>query len=59
MCQRIKSNPDLGDTKVLIVSGVVSHNDISRLSDNGADGFIKKPFSIENLLQQIEELLEM
>ncbi len=56
VCDRIKSDPDLTDTRVLIVSGVVKSDEIAGL--NGlADGFVKKPFNIEHLLKQMEDLL--
>ncbi|MFK7961184.1 MAG: response regulator [Phycisphaerales bacterium] len=57
VCRSIKANPDLEHTKVLIVSGVVKQEDIDQLSEHGADGFVKKPFDIEKLLRQMEELL--
>lgn len=59
VCERIKSNSDLQDTRVLIVSGVVSQEEIDKLSDHGADGFIKKPFDIQKLLSTMEELLQL
>jgi two-component system response regulator RpaA len=59
VCQRIKENPDLSDTKVVIVSGVVSSEEVESLKDNGADAFIKKPFDVEKLMQHVEELLQM
>ena len=59
VCQRIKANPDLAETKVIIVSGVVNHEDIQSLKDHGADAFIKKPFDIESLLGQIEDSLQL
>lgn len=57
VCERIKSTPDLADTKVLVVSGVVKQGEIDALSEHGADGFVKKPFDIEHLLRSMEELL--
>ncbi len=59
VCQRIKSNPDLSDTKVLMISGVVNQDDIQKLVDNGADGFLKKPFDVQALIDRMEELLEI
>ncbi len=59
VCERIKSNPDLSDTKILIVSGVVKQNEINQLAANGADGFVKKPFDIRQLVHHIEEMLQM
>ena len=59
VCQRIKANPDLKETKVLIVSGVVSQEEVDQLEGNGADGFIKKPFDVQVLIGQMEELLQV
>ncbi len=59
VCERIKSNPDLSDTKILIVSGVVKQNEINQLAAKGADGFVKKPFDIRQLVHHIEEMLQM
>jgi excisionase family DNA binding protein len=58
VCERIKANPDLADTRIIIVSGVVNQQEIEALSDSGADDFIKKPFNIEQLIIRIEQLLE-
>jgi len=59
VCQRIKTNPDLRDVKVLIVSGVASGDDIKSLREHGADGFMKKPLNIEELMAKVEELLQL
>ena len=60
VCERIKANPDLSGTKVLFVSGVVSQDEIGKLTGEGrADGFVKKPFDIEQLVRQMEELLQL
>ena len=59
VCKRIKSNQDLADTKIIIVSGVVSQEEIDQLADAGADGFIKKPFDFDELLKQIEGVLQV
>lgn len=59
VCQRIKTNPDLRDVKVLIVSGVASGDDIKSLREHGSDGFMKKPLNIEELMGKIEELLQL
>ena len=57
VCQRIKSNPDFADTKIIIVSGVVNQEEIDSLTEMGADAFVKKPFNIEQLIQKMSELL--
>ncbi|UCD74197.1 MAG: response regulator [Phycisphaerales bacterium] len=59
VCDRIRSNPELSDTRVIIVSGVVSQEEIGALTNNGADDFIKKPFDIEKLVDHISDLLAL
>lgn len=59
VCERIKANPDLKDTKIIIVSGVVNQEEIDALTRSGSDGFVKKPFNIEKLIAHIAELLEV
>lgn len=58
VCERIKSNPDLSDTKIIIMSGVVNQDEITALKNSGADDFVKKPFNIEQLIQRMAELVE-
>jgi len=59
VCERIKANPELKDTKIIIVSGVVNQEEIDALTRSGSDGFVKKPFNIEKLIARIAELLEV
>ncbi|MHC4946743.1 MAG: response regulator [Planctomycetota bacterium] len=59
VCQRIKCNPDLRNTKILIVSGVIKQEEVDALTDSGADGFIKKPFDIAKLIDRMAELLDV
>ncbi|MBX3372966.1 MAG: response regulator [Phycisphaeraceae bacterium] len=58
VCTRIRSDPELSDTKILIVSGVVNQAEIDDLLRQGADGFIKKPFDLEELRRRMLSLLE-
>ena len=59
VCERIKANPELAGTKIIIVSGVVNQEEIDALTRSGSDGFVKKPFNIEKLVERISELLEV
>ncbi len=59
VCERIRANPELRDTKVLFVSGVVGQAEIEDLTNNGADGFMKKPFDLETLVRKMEDLLQL
>jgi excisionase family DNA binding protein len=58
VCRRIRENPELRDTKVMVVSGVVKQEDVQRLMDAGADDFLKKPFSIPQLTERILALID-
>lgn len=59
VCQRIRDNDELADTKIVIVSGVVNPDEVDGLLQSGADDFVKKPFNIEKLIERIGELLEV
>jgi excisionase family DNA binding protein len=57
VCQRIRTNPGLKDTRIIFVSGVVNQDEVKGLLAAGADDFIKKPFNIEALITRMAELL--
>jgi len=57
VCRRIRENPKLSRTRILIVSGVVNRSEVSELIGAGADEFLKKPFAIEQLHALVEKLL--
>src|SRR5262245_35545791 len=59
VCDRVRRNPDLVGTKIIIVSGVVKPDEIDALLKSGADDFVKKPFNIEDLLERVSNLLEV
>ncbi|MFO0839092.1 MAG: response regulator [Phycisphaerae bacterium] len=55
--RRIRSDPSLQSVRIIIVSGVVDREDVRSLLDCGADDFLQKPFSIEQLVKRITELI--
>ena len=59
VCDRIRANPDLAGTKIIIVSGVVKPDEIEALMESGADDFVKKPFDIGELIERMKNLLEV
>lgn len=56
VCRSIRSDATLRHVKVIIVSGVVSPDEVDRLMECGADDFFQKPFSIEQLVDRIMDL---
>ncbi|HEX2836888.1 MAG TPA: response regulator [Phycisphaerales bacterium] len=59
VCRRMRENPALATAKVLCVSGVINQPEIDALMQAGANAFLRKPFSIDELCKKIGELLEM
>ncbi len=53
----IREDETLSDVKIIIVSGVVNREDVEELLRCGADGFLQKPFSIDELVKRITELV--
>jgi len=59
VCQTIRRNPKFEDIKIIIVSGVVREDDIEQLLQSGAEGFIRKPFSVSVLTDKVATALKM
>ena len=59
VCQTIRQNPEFENIKIIIVSGVIKQDEISELLKAGAEGFIKKPFNITELIDKIADVLQM
>ena len=53
----VRSDPAVSDVRIIIVSGVVNREDVQNLLECGADDFMQKPFSIEQLVKRITELV--
>ena len=59
VCERVRANAELADTRIIVVSGVVKQDEIDALLNNGADEFFKKPFNIAELVKRVAELLDV
>ena len=59
VCKTVRQNPALASMKIIIVSGVVNQEEIDLLLEAGADEFIKKPFSIEQLMGLITTMVDL
>jgi two-component system OmpR family response regulator len=58
VAQRIRENPSLKGTKVLVMSGYLTEEEGAQLLDKGIDDFIRKPFRLEDLLAKVDRLHE-
>lgn len=57
VCRTIRADPAMKDVRIIMVSGVVNPEDVEKLKAEGADEFLQKPFSIEQLVNTITELV--
>lgn len=57
VCERIRKNEALQDTKIIIVSGVINQDEIDQMLRLGADDFVKKPVDIFALIEKIAVML--
>lgn len=57
VCKEIKSDIDLSDTKVLMITGMVQNYDREKAEDARADALINKPFRSQVLVEKVEGLL--
>jgi len=56
VCRRIKTDPILADTKVVLVTGRGHLEDIEEGKRSGADFYLVKPFSPLHLIDALREL---
>ncbi len=59
VCQRVRSDAQLEDVKILCISGMVESEKIDELKKSGANDFLQKPFEIDQLVERMCKLLEM
>ena len=59
VCQEIKSDPELSDTMIFLVTVKDQPDDIMRGIDAGADDYITKPFNTTLLLAKIKAMLRI
>jgi DNA-binding response OmpR family regulator len=59
LCRRIRNNPDLEETKIIIMSAVYKGVYFKRdISDSGADAFLVKPLNVQELRAKVESFLK-
>jgi len=55
VCKIIRMNPELQMTKVVAMSGQLTDDEAKALLTQGFEGFLKKPFTIQQVIQSIED----
>lgn len=57
ICRRVRENPELAETRIIMLTAKSENEDIVRGLDMGADDYVTKPFSREILLARIHAVL--
>ncbi|MCZ8235541.1 MAG: response regulator [Inhella sp.] len=57
VCKRIRAHPDLGHTRVVMLSAKSQAADLSAGKDAGADAYLTKPFSPLELMDVVQRVL--
>ncbi len=57
VCQKIRENPELGAVKVIMITAKGRDIEVAKGLALGADAYITKPFSTQDLLDQVKRLL--
>ena len=57
VCQKIKSNPDSKDTKIIVLSAYLDDEAFKQMREYGADACFSKPLPLEQLKFEVAKLL--
>lgn len=56
-CHAIKSDPETREIPVIMVTGIEHELNVKLSTEMGADGYITKPFSLEELLETVDRFV--
>ena len=59
VCQRVRSDSNMEEVRILCISGMIEEDKIAELKLAGADDFLHKPFDLEELIDRMCAQLEM
>jgi len=57
VCRRVKADPALAATRILVLTGHAQADTSERVAEAGADGFLQKPASIAQLRAEVDRLI--
>jgi DNA-binding response OmpR family regulator len=55
---RIRGDEHLAGTRVVLLTAMAQEQDVRRAFEAGADGYVRKPFSLTELSTKVAELLD-
>lgn len=59
VCNLVRSDSTLDDTKIICISGMVEQDKIQDLKTAGANDFLQKPFEVDTLVERMCHLLDV
>jgi excisionase family DNA binding protein len=59
VCNLVRNDAALDDTKIICISGMVEQDKVQELRDAGANDFLQKPFEVETLVERMCHLLDV
>lgn len=59
VCNLVRSDSTLDDTKIICISGMVEQDKVQDLRAAGANDFLQKPFEVETLVERMCRLLDV
>jgi len=59
VCQRVRSDRTMDTVKILCISGMVESEKIADLRSAGANDFMQKPFTIDQLIERVCDQLDI
>jgi excisionase family DNA binding protein len=59
VCELIRQDPTMSDTKIICISGMIEEDKIDELKKSGADDFLNKPLDIDELIRRVCRLLDI
>ena len=57
VCRRVKADPAMRDTRILAITGHGGPHTREQVLEAGADGFLAKPMSLDDLHQEVARLI--
>ncbi len=59
VCNLVRSDATLDDTRIICISGMVEQDKIQELKASGANDFLQKPFEVDTLVERMCRLLDV
>jgi DNA-binding response OmpR family regulator len=57
VCEAVRADPEVRDTRILMLTAKGRETDVARGVGAGADAYVTKPFSTRELVQKVRDML--